>query len=113
MAAKIELKNKYEKAYCAGLAAFIEAIEHTDPKDEAAFKPILKLALDRFGVTATSLAERVGHSKGTISKWIHTDAMPPQSTREVAQDYILDQLRHQYETMTSSSRVRAMDTLAG
>src|SRR4051794_13170056 len=100
MSAKTKTVNEFERAYCEGLAAFMEAINRTDQRDETAFKPILKLALERFGITATALAERVGHSKGTISKWVHTDAMPPQSTREIAREYILDQLRHQYETMT-------------
>ncbi len=89
--------NPFEAAYRQGLAAFISALERTDPKDGATFKQALTLALDRFGLTATSLAERVGHSKGTISKWMNTDAMPSLPTREIVLQWMIQQAKQQLE----------------
>src|ERR1700733_2485029 len=86
-------------AYRQGLAAFIGALERTDPSDETAFKPALKLALENFGLTATSLAERVDHSKGTISKWMNTEAMPARPTREVVLEWILSQTKQQLQKL--------------
>ena len=93
--------NEFETAYRTGLAAFLQAVERTDPKDEAAFKPILKLAIGRFGVSVASLVERTGHSNSAISKWVNTASMPPQSTREIVLKYIQLHLRHEYESTTA------------
>jgi hypothetical protein len=82
--------------YCEGLATLISAIERADPKDTTVFKPILNFALE-LGITATSLADRVGHRKGTISKWINTDAMPSQPTREIVLEWLAAQAREKLE----------------
>src|SRR4051794_16902636 len=99
----IQGAGEFMQAYRQGLAAFASAVERTDPKDEAAFKPILMLALERFGMTATMLSERVGHSKGTISKWVNTDAMPAQSTREIVREWILSQAKKQLDELDSAA----------
>jgi hypothetical protein len=91
--------DEFNRAYRRGLAAFIEALRRADFADEVAFKSALKHALDSFGMTATSLAERVGHSKGTISKWINTDAMPGRPTREVVMQWIQDKAIEQLEEL--------------
>lgn len=101
MTSKVLSADEFDMAYREGLSAFIAAIKRTKPGDEKAFKPILRNALERFGITATSLAERVDHSKGTVSKWVNTDAMPSQSTREIAQAFILEQLQRQFDDIES------------
>ncbi len=85
------------QAYEYGLAAFQAVVRKADPKDEEEFKSILKLSLENFGMKAGLLAERVDHSKGTISKWINTTAVPSLSTREIVLSWILDQIEKQLQ----------------
>jgi len=96
--------DQFMREYMQALAVFTAELERTDPRDEAVFKPTLRLALEKIGMTATSLAERVGHSKGTISKWINTDAMPSQSTREVVMKWILSQAKQQLEDLETTRK---------
>ena len=88
MAAENEL-DPFERAYVLGLGRFIDALRETKPENEVAFKAALRFGLRHFGLAATELAQRVDHSKGTISKWLNSDCTPSLSTREVAIGWML------------------------
>lgn len=81
--------HPFYDAYLAGLCAFEEAIDDLDRDNEEHFKEILNVAIEHLSVvTASALADRVGHSKGTISKWLHSETMPARGTREIAIEWI-------------------------
>ena len=100
----LQATDQFMESYIQALAVFAAQLEKINPKDEAAFKPTLKLALEKIGLTATALAERVGHSKGTISKWVNTGAMPSQSTREVVMEWVLSQAKQQLKELETTRR---------
>jgi hypothetical protein len=95
--------DRFRRAYCTGLYAFMRAVEEADPRDEAAFKLMLRLALSHFGLTARGLAERLGRSQRIVSKWINADDMPEQSTRNDIQAWVLAETQQQLDAHLCSA----------
>lgn len=87
-----EQMSKPAQAYERGLVAFRTAVKTADPKDAALFQEILTYGISSFGIKVADLAERVGSSKGTISKWTNQKALPSQPAREVILGWMLEQI---------------------
>jgi len=90
--------NRFQHSYQIGLSAFIFEIEQWKPEDGDGFKSILSLGLTRFGMTASALSVRLNHSKGAISRWMNSSAMPSQAVREITVAWILSEAKAQLYT---------------
>jgi hypothetical protein len=95
--------DRFRRAYCTGLYAFMRAVEEADPQDEAAFKLMLRLALSHFGLTARGLAERLGRSQRIVGRWVNADGVPDQSTREDIRAWVLAETQQQLDAHLCSS----------
>ena len=98
-----EKPDELVKAYRAGLAGFIGALERADKAgqfDEPShFASMLQLSLTRYGLSATDLAEEEKISKGAISKWMHGQAVPSSPARKTVVGWIKRKAREQLEGM--------------
>lgn len=86
----------FKAAYLVGgLHKFALEVERANRKDAETFKSIYRAAVTHFSVSQKEIAERIGYSKAAVCKWLHTNHMPPQPTREAVIAEILDMVREQ------------------